>query len=119
MNLRRASTSSPISVVKMFSVSVRSSSFTSQQCAALGIHGGFPELLRAHLAQAFVALHGIFLAAFVQHVLEELAHGLLLDGFRFGLALGGLGTLLLGFLLVGALGVAQLFFLPRCRPIPS
>ncbi len=73
MNLRRASTSSPMSVVKMVSHSAMSSSFTDKQRAALGIHGGFPELRRGHFAQAFVALHGVVLAAFGENVVEQIA----------------------------------------------
>src|SRR5271165_5612122 len=80
-----------------------------EQGAALGIHCGLPKLLRTHFAEAFVALHGVFLAALVQYVVEEVAHSLLLHRFRFRLALGGLRALLFRLLLVGALGIAQLF----------
>ncbi len=52
MNLRRSSTFSPISVVKIFSAATTSSSFHLQQRARFGVHGGFPELLGIHFAQA-------------------------------------------------------------------
>src|SRR6266581_4394854 len=55
-----------------------------QESAALGIHGCLPELLSRHFSQAFVALNGEILAAFVEHVIEELAGRRLLDSFRFG-----------------------------------
>src|ERR1017187_1131840 len=52
-----------------------------QERAALGIHGGFPELLGGHFSQAFVALDGVLLAAFVQDVIEKFAGGVFLDDF--------------------------------------
>src|SRR5438477_12831841 len=59
-----------------------------EQGALFGIEGGFPELLRTHFAQAFVALHRVIFAALSQHVIEELARSFFFyhfcDGFLFG-----------------------------------
>ena len=41
-----------------------------QECATLGVHSSFPELLRGHLTQAFVALHRVVFAAFRQNIIE-------------------------------------------------
>ena len=48
-----------------------------KQSAALGVHGGFPELRGGHLAQALVTLHLVVLLALFDDVGEELAGGLL------------------------------------------
>ena len=69
----------------------------------------FPKLLRTHFAKTLVALDGVVLAAFVDHIGEQLAGRGLLHRDRFGLALGGLGAFLLSLLLVCALGIAELF----------
>src|SRR5437879_7077263 len=53
-----------------------------QESAALGIHGGFPELLGGHFSEAFVALDYVFFAAFVQDVVEEIAGGVFLYDLR-------------------------------------
>src|SRR5271165_4703365 len=86
-----------------------------EQGAAFGIHSGFPELLRTHLTQPFVALDGVVLAALVQHVVEQVSHCLLLNRLSLNLALGSLGTLLLRLFLIGALGIAQLFLAVAAR----
>ena len=78
MNLRRASTSSPISVVKIVSVSAMSSSFTGSSVRRSGIHRRLPQLRRGHLAQPLVALHLVVLLALLHDVGEQLAGGLLL-----------------------------------------
>jgi hypothetical protein len=44
----------------------------SQQAAHLGVHGGFPELFRVHLAQAFVALNAQVLPDLVEQPVEGL-----------------------------------------------
>ena len=44
----------------------------AQHRAALGIHGRFPELLRIHLAKAFVALDGNAVAADLVELAREL-----------------------------------------------
>ena len=56
MNLRRGSTSSPISVEKMMSASYGVLDPHLQQRARLRVHRRLPELLRVHLAEALVAL---------------------------------------------------------------
>ncbi len=73
MNLRRLSTSSPISVVKIWSVATTSSRRTVQQRPLLRIHGGLRQLLGIHLAETFVALHGGVALAFGFDVLEQIA----------------------------------------------
>ncbi len=82
----------------------------------LGIHGGFPELLGGHFAQAFVALHAEIFFAFSQNVIEQLTGRGLLNNLWFGGALLGhsFGGLLLGFFDVLALGVAELFAVAAC-----
>ena len=71
MNLRRGSTSSPISVEKISSASTASSMRTCKQHASFRIHRGFPELLRIHLAQTFVALNILALFAALHDVREN------------------------------------------------
>ncbi len=90
MNLRRASTSSPISVVKIVSHSAISSSFTESKRAPFGIHRRFPQLRRGHLAQSFVALDREVLAPFVDHVIAKLADVRLLHDLDFLLRFAGL-----------------------------
>src|SRR5437667_8126857 len=77
----------------------------------LGIHGGFPELLGGHFAQAFVALHAEVFFSFSENIIEQLTRRGFLDNLWFGGALLGhsFGGLLLGFFDVLALGVAELF----------
>src|SRR5438552_14361598 len=77
----------------------------------LGIHGGFPELLGGHFAQAFVALHAEVFFAFSENVIEQLTRRGFLDDLRLGGTLlgHGFGGFLLGFFDVLALGVAELF----------
>src|SRR5208283_3180761 len=75
-----------------------------QEGAALGIHGGFPELLGGHFSEAFVALDGVLFAAFVEDVVEEFAGGVFLDDLGlFRAALWRLAGFLLSFLGVFAL----------------
>ena len=101
MNLRRASTSSPISVVKMASVSAMSSSLTESSVRRSGSMVVSQSCVAGHLAQALVALHLVVLLALLHDVGEELARGLLLHrlaqsarraagllGLRVGLRLG-------------------------------
>src|SRR5439155_3833078 len=82
----------------------------------LGIHGGFPELLGGHFAQAIVALHAEVFFAFSENVIEQLTRRGLLDNLWFGGALLGhsFGSFLLGFFDVFALGVAELFAVAAC-----
>src|SRR2546427_13249484 len=82
----------------------------------LGIHGGFPELLGGHFAQAFVALHAEVFLAFSENIIEQLTSRGFLDDLRFGGALLGhsFGGFLLGFFDVLALGVAELFAVAAC-----
>src|SRR6266704_2172460 len=61
--------------------------FHRKKSAALGVHGGFPELRGGHFAETFVALHVVALAAFLFHVLEEFARIVLFYGRSFSLAL--------------------------------
>src|SRR5437879_9979816 len=72
-----------------------------QESAALGIHGGFPELLGGHFSEAFVALDYVLLTALVQDVVEKLAGGVFLHDL--GLFRSSFGRWLAGFLL-GLLG---------------
>jgi hypothetical protein len=81
INFRRLSTSSPISVEKMFSVSARSCKIHLQQRARLGAHGCRPQLIRVHFAQPFVALYGNLARAFALDMLQQFA----LVGQRFRL----------------------------------
>jgi hypothetical protein len=61
--LRRASTFSPISVVKI-PAATASSSFTLAQGARVRVHGRVPQLLGVHFAQALESRDGeIFLAS--------------------------------------------------------
>src|ERR1700712_5114687 len=91
MNLRRASTSSPMRVEKMSSVAAMSSSFTCSSVRRGGVHGGLPELRCGHFAEALVALHLVLLAALLDDVVAHFARGLLLDRVlgRLGVALAG------------------------------
>src|SRR5438876_8010717 len=83
----------------------------------LGIHGGFPELLGGHFAQAFVALHAEIFLAFSENIIEQLTRRGFLNNLWFGGALLGhsFGGLLLGFFDVLALGVAELFAIAARR----
>ena len=56
MKFRRGSTSSPMRIVKISSTPVTSSSLTRKQRADFRIHRRFPELIRIHFAQTFIAL---------------------------------------------------------------
>ena len=73
MNLRRSSTFSPISVVKISSAATTSSSLTLQQRARLGVHRGFPELLGIHFAQALEPRDGEIFLGVLQHVGQHVA----------------------------------------------
>ena len=64
MNLRRLSTSSPISVEKISFGLGDVLQIHLEQRARFGVHGGFPELLGVHLAQTLVALDGDLARAF-------------------------------------------------------
>ena len=59
MKFRRGSTSSPISVVNIWSDGDARLDLYPQETAHLGIHGGFPQLGRVHFAQALVALDAL------------------------------------------------------------
>ena len=95
MNLRRASTSSPISVVKIVVGFGEIFELDLEQGATLGVHGGLPKLRGGHFAQALVALHLVVLLALLDDVGEELAGGCLFDrlagGARSAAGLLGLG----------------------------
>ena len=73
MNLRRLSTSSPISVVKIRSVATKIFQPNRQQRPLLRIHRGVGKLLGVHFAQPLVALHGSVALAFDLHVLQQIA----------------------------------------------
>ena len=51
-----------------------------QKSTALRIHSRFPQLLCRHFSQALVALDDVFLAAFIQYVIEEFTGRVFLDG---------------------------------------
>src|SRR6266851_8739692 len=82
-----------------------------QEGAALGIHGGFPELLGGHFSEAFVALDDVLFAAFVQDVIEEFSGRVFLDDLGLFCSARWLAGFLLGFLgfCVVGLGGAQIF----------
>src|SRR5260370_6191952 len=88
-----------------------------EQCAALRIHGGFPQLRRSHFAQAFVALDGEVFAAGVEHIVEQVASARFLDEFNFALALGsGFVCLFSALLLPVLFGTVTL---PVYYPLPA
>ena len=72
MKLRRGSTWSPISVAKISSAVIASSICVLQQAPRAGIHRGFPELLRIHLAQTLVALRAHAALHFAEHPFDRL-----------------------------------------------
>src|SRR5262249_26783798 len=61
-----------------------------EQCTALGVHGGLPELRRGHLAEAFVALDSEIFLALGKYMVEEFAGGGFLDFFLDGFLASGL-----------------------------
>ena len=71
MNLRRLSTSSPISVEKISSLLHGVFQAHLQERALLRIHRGVRQLFGVHFAQTLVALHAGVLLAFVLDVLEQ------------------------------------------------
>ena len=75
MNSRRGSTTSPISLEKISSASSSSPTFTCISVRTSRFERGLPELLRVHLAQAFVALHGNALAAGGEDGIQQAAAG--------------------------------------------
>jgi hypothetical protein len=72
MKSRRGSTTSPISRVKISSVTSASSTLTCSSDAVVGIERGFPQLLGVHFAQALVARDRQALAAGGEHGVEQL-----------------------------------------------
>ena len=73
MNLRRFSTSSPISVVKISSHCTRSSTETLSKVRVSAFIVVRPQLLRVHFAEPFIALHLHFASAFTFDVGKQVA----------------------------------------------
>ena len=73
MNLRRGSTSSPISVEKIRSASTASLDLHLQQGSLFRIHCCFPELARVHLTEPLVALDIQALARLTDDLRNDLA----------------------------------------------
>ena len=59
MKFRRDSTSSPISMEKIWSAAAASSMVTCRRVRCCWIHGSFPQFLVVHFAQALIALNSI------------------------------------------------------------
>src|SRR5579885_2580368 len=74
--------------------------FDLEQRAALGIHGGLPELRGCHLAQPFITLHLVVAAPLFDDILEEFPRRLLFHWIMRGAACT-LGSRLAGFGLPG------------------
>ena len=72
MNLRRSSTFSPISVVKIVLRLDHVFELHLQQRARLGVHGGGPELVGIHLPQALEARDGELLLGVLEHESQHL-----------------------------------------------
>src|SRR6185369_11596886 len=90
--------------------------FHGQQRSPLGIHGGFPELRRGHLAQTFVALNDKVFLTLGQNMFEEIARCELLNYFRYrSFALRRSLRSLLGFDTLFVACFFYLFFFRRLR----